>query len=198
MIYAIVLAAGRSTRMGTQKLLLPFAGTTIIEHIVDELLRSTVNHVLVVVGYQGKAVAQKLPSQSVTIVTNPDYKSGMLSSARCAIQALPRQCTAVIVVLGDQPTISSELVDKMVQAFEKTDRGIIVPCYRQKRGHPLMFSVKYQDEIMTNFDEVGLRGLLHAHSDDVFELEVSNPSVLSDIDSPEDYRRHITQPDQHP
>ncbi len=198
MICAIVLAAGMSRRMGTQKLLLPFAGRTVIAHIVAELLCSTVDHVLVVVGYQGKSVAQKLPKQMITIVTNPNYKSGMLSSVRCGIQALPQKCNAVMVVLGDQPAISSEIVDEMVQSFVKTDRGIVVPYYQQRRGHPLMFSMKYQNEIMTNFDKVGLRGLLHTHPEDIFELEVSSSSVLSDMDFPEDYRREVGQFDEDP
>lgn len=193
MICAIVLAAGMSRRMGAQKLLLPFAGKTVIAHIVAELLNSTVDHVLVVVGCRGKSVAEKLPKQSITIVTNPNYTNGMLSSVRCGIQALPQECTAVMVVLGDQPAISSELVDKMVRSFAKTDKGIVVPYCQQRRGHPLMFSVKYLNDIMTNFDKVGLRGLLHTCPKDVLELEVSNSSVLSDMDFPEDYRREVVQ-----
>jgi molybdenum cofactor cytidylyltransferase len=198
MICAIVLAAGMSRRMGVQKLLLPFEGKTVIEHIVAELLCSTVDHVLVVVGYQNKYVAEKLPRQSITIVTNPNYRNGMLSSVRCGIQALPQECSAVMLALGDQPAISTELVDEMVQSFVKTDRGIVVPYCQQRRGHPLMFSMKYQNEIMTNFDKVGLRGLLHTHPEDVFELDISNSSVLSDMDFPEDYRREVGQLDEEP
>lgn len=198
MICAIVLAAGMSRRMGVQKLLLPFAGRTVIAHIVAELLCSTVDHVLVVVGHQGKSVARKLPKQLITIVTNPNYRSGMLSSVRCGIQALPQECSAVMVALGDQPAISAEIVDEMVQSFVKTDRGIVVPYYHGRRGHPLLFSVKYRNEIMTNFDKVGLRGLLHTYANDVLDLEVSNSSVLSDMDFPEDYRREVGQFDEEP
>jgi molybdenum cofactor cytidylyltransferase len=191
MICAIVLAAGESRRMGSHKLLLPFGSTTVIAHIVDQLLRSVVNKVLVVVGHDEERVAEQLPGSSVEVVTNPNYKAGMLSSVRCGLQALPQECETVMVALGDQPAITSELVDEMVRLFSATDKGILVPLYRGRRGHPLLFSARYRDEILTRYDDVGLRGLLRAHPDDVLDLEVSTPAVLSDMDYPEDYRREL-------
>jgi molybdenum cofactor cytidylyltransferase len=191
MICAIVLAAGESRRMGTQKLLLPFGKTTVIGHVGDELLRSNLDGVYVVVGHEGNRVSEELSARAVTIVTNPNYKLGMLSSVRCALQALPQECEKVLVALGDQPAITSELVNRMVQSAITTDKGILVPVYRGKRGHPILFSIRYRDEIMTSFDNAGLRGLLQAHPDDLFEHRVSSPTVLSDIDCPEDYRREL-------
>ena len=187
MIYAIVLAAGGSRRMGAQKLMLPFGGKKVITHIVDELLASRIDQVIVVVGSDSDLIEGELSQRSVGIVANPDYTRGMLSSVRCGIEVLPTECSAVMAVLGDQPALSHELVDEMILKFGKTGGGILVPCYRGKHGHPLLFMVKYRDEIMTSFDETGLRGLLLAHPEDVFEMEVSDSSVLSDIDSPEDY-----------
>ena len=191
MICAIVLAAGESRRMGAQKLLLPFGGKTVIAHVVDELLRSDIDAVYVVVGHEGNRITEELSGRSVTIVTNPNYKLGMLSSVRCGLQALPQKCEKVLVALGDQPAITSELVNQIVQSSSTTDKGILVPLYRGKRGHPILFSTRYRDEIMTSFDNVGLRGLLQAHPDDILELTVSTPAVLSDIDSPDDYRREL-------
>lgn len=192
MICAIVLAAGESRRMGSQKLLLPFGNTTVIGHVVDELLRSDVDAVYVVAGHEGSRIAEQLSRHTVTVVTNPDYKLGMLSSVRCGLQALPQQCEKVLVVLGDQPAVTSALVNQMVQSFSATHKGILVPLYRGKRGHPVMFSMRYRNEVMASFDNVGLRGLLQAHPDDIFELNVSTPAVLSDMDHPEDYRRELS------
>ncbi len=189
MICAIVLAAGESRRMGVQKLLLPFGGTTVVGHIVSELNRSVVDTVIVVVGHDGDRVAEELSGRSVSIATNPNYKAGMLSSVRCGLDALPKQCDAVMVALGDQPAISAGLVDEMVQSFGSTDKGILVPLYRGKRGHPILFSVGYRDEVLERYDDVGLRGLLRTHPDDVYELDVPTSAVLSDMDYPEDYRR---------
>lgn len=189
MICAVVPAAGRSRRMGTQKLLLPFGDSTLIGHVVDELLRSVVDQVYVVVGHQRQRIMAELSGRPVSIVTNPDCDRGMLSSVRCGIGALPAQCEAILVALGDQPAITAELVDAMAESFARVQQRILVPVYRGRRGHPLLFSADYRGEILTGHDDLGLRGLLRAHGDDVFELPVSTAGVLSDVDYPEDYRR---------
>jgi len=193
MICAVVLGAGLSSRMGAQKLLLPFGGKTVIAHIVDQLLASSVDQVNMVVGHEGRSVSEELSGRKVTIVENPDYESGMLSSVRCGLAHLPDNCSAILVALGDQPSITPQLVDKMLQAFAATEKRILVPLYNGRRGHPLLFSQIYRDEVLTSFDDVGLRGLLHAHPDDVFELTVSSSAVLSDMDCPEDYRRELAR-----
>ena len=166
-------------------------GKTVIGHIVDELLGSDIEAVYVVVGHEGNRISEELSGRAVSIVTNPDYKRGMLSSVRCGLQALPQECETVLVALGDQPAITSELVNQMIQSYNTTDKQILVPLYQSKRGHPLLFSTQYRDAIMTCFDNIGLRGLLHAHPEDIFELNASTPEVLSDMDCPEDYRREL-------
>jgi molybdenum cofactor cytidylyltransferase len=191
MICAIVLAAGLSRRMGVQKVLLPFGGKSVIAHIVDQLLASKVDKVYVVTGHQAERIREELFGRPVSIVDNPDYESGMLSSVRCGLRALPKQCKGVLVALGDQPSIVSKLVDLMIQSFIASGRWILVPCYDGRRGHPILFSAHYRQEILTYYDDVGLRGLLHAHPEEIFELTVSTAAVLSDMDVPEDYRREL-------
>ena len=189
MIGAIVLAAGRSSRMGAPKVFLPFGGKSVIAHIVDVLLAAPLDRVYVVTGHHGARIAEHLSARPVTIVPNPHYDLGMLSSVRCGLQALPRECEAVLVALGDQPNITAQLIDDMLRAYRATDRGIVVPVHGARRGHPLLFAAPYRTEILNRYDDVGLRGLLRAHSDDVFELHVASASVLADMDLPEDYRR---------
>ncbi|MHC4117758.1 MAG: nucleotidyltransferase family protein [Planctomycetota bacterium] len=196
MICAVVLAAGLSRRMGAQKLLLPFASKTVIAHIVDQILAGAVDRTYVVVGHEGERVSRELSGRDVSIVSNPDYRSGMLSSVRCGLAAVPQECRAVLVALGDQPSITSELIGQIVQSFAATEKQILVPFYNGRRGHPVLFSEVYRDEIMTHYDDVGLRGLLHAHPDDVFELAVSSSAVLSDMDYPEDYRRELASAEE--
>ncbi len=191
MICAIVLAAGRSSRMGVQKLLLPFGGKTVILHIVDQLLTSTVDKVFVVTGHQPERISGELSGRRVSIVNNADYDSGMLSSVRCGLRALPKRCKAVLVAIGDQPSISTDLVDSMIRSFAAGEKKILVPCYEDRRGHPILFAALYREEVLTQYDDVGLRGLLHAHPDEVFELTVSTSGVLSDMDVPQDYRREL-------
>jgi molybdenum cofactor cytidylyltransferase len=189
MICAIVLAAGRSRRMGTQKLLLPLAGTTVIGHVVDQLLTSVLGGIYVVTGHQADRVGAELAGRRVHVVVNADYEAGMLSSVRCGLRALPRACEGVLVALGDQPSITSALVNEMVRAFAAGESGIVVPVHEGRRGHPLLFSVRFADEVLTRHDDVGLRGLLRAHPDDVLELPGGSQAVLSDMDCPDDYQR---------
>ena len=156
MICAVVLAAGRSRRMGTQKLLLPYAGSTVIGHIVEQIDKSAVQRTYVVVGSDRDAVSEAVSKHSVETVVNPDPDSEMLDSTRCGLRALPAECRAVLLVLGDQPGISSALVEALAKAFGRSDEGIAVPTYDGRRGHPLLFAIDYRDQILTQYDEVGL------------------------------------------
>ena len=196
MICGIVLAAGSSRRMGVQKLLLPFGGKTVITHIVDQLLESSIDRVHVVVGNQAERVSREISDRPVSIVINANYESGMLSSVRCGLQSLPRQCRTVLVALGDQPSMTSELINQMLHSFRASEKSILVPLYKGRRGHPILFSIVHRDNVLTHYDDVGLRGLLHSHPDDVYELTVSTSSVLMDMDYPADYRRELMSFDQ--
>lgn len=188
---AVVLAAGQSVRMGTQKLLLPFRHQTLIGHVVDQVLAGPVAGVFVVVGADEAGIRQALTGRPVTMVKNPDPAGDMLSSVRCGLRALPDDCQAVAVVLGDQPGITPELLRRLVRAFEAGPRSIVLPVYGGRGGHPLVFAARYRDEVLTRFDGIGLRGLLQAHPDQVQPVEVESASVLDDIDRPADYQRAL-------
>ncbi len=197
MIVAVVPAAGQSRRMGACKQLLPFAGTTVIGHVVDELLRSRVAEVRVVVGHQADRLREELAARNVRIILNPDYeRTDMLASIRCGLTGLPAECQAVLVALGDQPAIRAELVDAMIDRFAAAGRGIVVPTHAGRRGHPLLLATSYREEIMAGYDDVGLRGLLAAHSADALELPISESLVLTDMDYPEDYQRELARHEQ--
>jgi molybdenum cofactor cytidylyltransferase len=191
MIGAIILAAGRSRRMGVQKLLLPVGGRPMIARIVDEVLASPVDQVFVVIGEGGARVADALAGREVCFVTNPEAEGEMLGSVRCGLGALPQDAVAALVVLGDQPGITSDVIATLFGAFRNSGRGIVVPTHDGRRGHPLLVAMRYRDEILTRYDGVGLRGLLEAHPEDVFDVEVPFPAILEDVDRPADYSRTI-------
>ncbi len=193
MTRGILLAAGLSRRMGTQKLLLPFGGATVVEHIVDQLLASRMESVHVVMGSDADRLAGRLGARPVALVRHPEPAAAMLSSVRCGLRALP-PCEGVLVALGDQPSITSELIDDLVAAFDASGGGSVMPSDVGGSGHPIVFSMDYRDEVLTRFDEVGLRGLPHAHPDDVLEVEVATSAVLADVDYPDDYRRELDRP----
>jgi molybdenum cofactor cytidylyltransferase len=193
MISAILLAAGQSRRMGPQKLLLPFEGQTVIGHIADQVLAAPIERAVVVTANEGEAIRLALAGKPLTFVVNPDSAGDMLSSVRCGLKTLPAECTAAIVILGDQPTIRAALIGEMVQAFHSTRARIVAPSCHGRRGHPVLFSADYFAEVLTQHDGVGLRGLLQAHPRDIAEIEVADTAVLADMDCPEDYHRELSR-----
>ena len=198
MICAIVLAAGQSRRMGAQKLLLPYAQKTVIRNIVDQLLDSRLEEIFVVVGNDKEKITQQLVERPVHIMTNPDPQAEMLSSVRCGLQALPQPCQAVLVALADQLGITSEVINSLLAGFSSSEKDILVPVFQGKRGHPLLFARRYFPEVLNRFDGIGLRGILDAHPEDIYEMNVSTNAVLEDMDYPQDYRRELTKLDEDP
>jgi len=111
----------------------------------------------------------------------------MLSSVRCGLRACPQSCNAILVALGDQPSITPHLINKIIAAFDPTKHSIVVPTHAGQRGHPILFASAHRDEILTSLDNIGLRGLLAAHPVEVLEIESESASILSDMDLPDDY-----------
>jgi len=193
MACAVILAAGESRRMGTPKQLLPFGRSSMLETVITTFLESRAERVFVVLGYARDEIEPTIRHLPVEIVHNPGYKRGMLSSVQAGIKAASGKCKAVIVALADQPTIPVRVVDRLIVSFEETDKGIVLPTYGGRRGHPVVIDLRYSGEIMDLADETGLRGLLHAHPGDILEVPVESPEILADIDDPETYRRKLLQ-----
>jgi len=186
-IWAVVLAAGESKRMGEPKLLLPLAGRTMIEAVVEQALASRAERTVVVLGAERERIEAALCRFPVDIAFNPGYKSGMLSSAIRGIKALPGSAHAALILLADQPFITSRVIDAVIAAHEKTHKGIVLPVHGGRRGHPLLLDMKYREEIGRLNPEVGLKELLRRHPGDIHEVPVLDTAVLRDIDNRDDY-----------
>jgi molybdenum cofactor cytidylyltransferase len=189
MIWAIILAAGESKRMGQAKLLLPFGKTTIIETVVESVISSKVDKTLVVLGSRRRQIKERIGRFPVATTYNPRYRRGMLSSVIRGLEALPHSGEAAVVVLADLPGVPTSVIDSLIEGFRREKKGIIVPVYRKKRGHPFLLDLKYKEEIEHLSPGIGLRELLQRHPEDIFEVGVSTPAVLRDIDNAEDYSR---------
>jgi molybdenum cofactor cytidylyltransferase len=189
-ICAILLAAGRSRRMGTQKLLLPLAGKTVIAHVVDQLVSAALHPIVVVVRAGDGDVQNALGGRPVQFAFNSDPDGDMLSSVRTGLRTSPLECQAVLVALGDQPALSAQLIREMIDTFAASGRGIVLPVHNGQRGHPLLFSMRYRAEVLRSFDGVGLRGLPAAHEADIAEVQSTDAAIL-DMDSPDDYQREL-------
>jgi molybdenum cofactor cytidylyltransferase len=191
MIWAVVLAAGKSERMGSPKMLLPFGRKTLIENVVAGVMKFPVDGIFVVLGARRSEIERRLQAYPIKPVFNPDFEQGMLSSIRKGLEELPAEARAVLIVLGDQPWTPAAVVERLVSGFEREGKGIVVPVHRGRRGHPVLIDLKYKREIMALAPTVGLRELLLRHPDDILEVHVRTPSVLKDIDHPEDFRKAL-------
>jgi len=191
MIWAVVLAAGKSERMGSPKMLLPFGRKTMIEKVVARVLKSPVEGIVVVLGASRNEIGRRLKAYPVMPVFNPDFERGMLSSIQNGLNALPAEARAALVVLGDQPGIPSSVVERLLAGFERSGKGIVLPVHLRRRGHPVLIDLKYKREIMDLDPGIGLRQLLLRHADDVLEVPVRTPSILKDIDCSGDFRRAL-------
>ena len=192
MIVAVVLSAGESSRMGTPKALLPVDGQTFIERIVTALKKTTVSAIVVVLGHHLEEIRQKVAQLSVTMVVNQNYRSGQLSSLQAAIRSLEgKNVDAILVHLVDHPFLDSRLVDEMIKRFYESKKMIVVPLYKGRRGHPVLFSSKLFPELLAAPLEVGAKEVVHAHRGDTLEIQASDEGVTIDIDTPEEYRQHV-------
>jgi molybdenum cofactor cytidylyltransferase len=187
MIWAVVLAAGESRRMGTQKLLLPFGETTVVEAVVRTASASRADRVLVVIGADGEAVRRKIEGSGVEFAVNPDYRLGMLSSVQAGFRALPAEAEAAVIMLGDQPFLAAAVVDEVIGTYREGRKGIVIPTFRGRRGHPLLIDLKFREEVLALDPAEGLRGLVRARAGDIGEVEAGDAGILRDMDTPEDY-----------
>jgi len=186
-IWAVVLAAGESRRMGKPKLLLPVGHKTMIERVLDQVIASDVDGVLVVLGSNWERVSEQIKKYHVKVTVNPRFRLGMLSSVNWGFQALPREAMAALFVLADQPGIPTEVFNKVIAAYKASPRGIVLPVYKGERGHPVLIDRKYEAEAKRTDPEIGLRSLVYGHPEDVLEVEVSTAAIARDIDTPSDY-----------
>lgn len=193
MISGIVLAAGESKRMGRTKQLLSFGTSTILEHVVDNLLRSKVGEVVVVLGHESGRIKARFEGAPIKLALNPDYQQGMSTSITCGIMAISPESRACLIALGDQPLIRSEVVDRLISAYEEGGKGIIVPVYGDMAGHPVIFDMKYREALLSLTGDTGGKTVISAHPEDVRQVEVETASVIYDIDKWEDYQKQLEQ-----
>jgi molybdenum cofactor cytidylyltransferase len=196
MIVAVVLSAGESSRMGRPKALLPIDGVRFIEKIVTTLKLTRVRKIIVVLGHNAEEMRQKMADLPIEIVVNPDYKLGQLSSLSAALRHIESADDAanvdgILVHLVDHPYISAELVTLMIDRFYQSKKLIVVPRYGERRGHPVIFSRSIFPELLAAPPEEGAKTVVHAHRSETLELVTEDKGVTIDIDTPEEYRKHV-------
>jgi molybdenum cofactor cytidylyltransferase len=196
MISAIILAAGQAKRMGlpSGKQLLPLGKSTILETTIDYIIASEVDETLVVLGYQSEEISRRIAARPVKTVVNPDYLKGMSTSIAAGIAASDTRTQAYLFALGDQPFISTQVINLLLRAFEHDRSKIVVPIFDGKRGHPAIFPASYKQELLGLKGDVGARQVIARHEQVVAEVQVDSEGILLDIDTQEEYSA-FSQPD---
>ncbi len=191
MITGLVLAAGRSERMGTPKQLLPFGNLTLIEQVIRTLTRSRLGKdVVVVLGHRAMDIVKRISGLPVRLAYNPDPEGDMISSIRCGLAFIdPGQ--AFLIALGDQPLVTTGIVDRLIAEYERRPEGMVLPMHDGKRGHPMILSPAYREEILFEPIQGGLKALRDRHADSVRPVPVDTDAVLIDLDYRSDYEEAL-------
>ena len=185
-VAALVLAAGLSSRMGSNKLLATVDGKPLVRHAVEAAIGSSAAPVIVVTGNASATVREAIAPLTPTFTENPDYSKGLSTSLKSGLRSVPEDADAAMIVLGDMPAVSSALLDKLIAAFDPTeDRAICVATRHGKRGNPVLFARRFFPEILGIEGDVGARHLIAQYPELVCEVEASDDGPLTDIDTPE-------------
>jgi len=193
MISAIVLAAGESKRMGQTKQLLDWEGRTILQRVLENLSRSQVDEVILVLGHEAERIQQTLDTHKVKVVINRNYKEGMITSIQQGLINLDDKVEAFFIVLADQPGLGPEVFDRLISELRRVtpQKSIVLPTFRSRRGHPALFSAKYKKEALRIEGDVGFRQVLQEHPEEILTVEMDTDSILQDIDTPDDYMEYL-------
>jgi molybdenum cofactor cytidylyltransferase len=192
-ICAIILAAGESKRMGFSKMLLIFNGITMLENVIRNVTGSEIDYTLVVLGADGEKLTELVSRTSAGYCYNENYKEGMLSSVRCGFRNLPSDFEAVLVFQGDQPLIIPKIINRIIEEYRSSDKGILIPVCNGERGHPVLIDRKFTSDILTLDAGEGLHSLARKFPEDVLEVETGDPGILRDFDTYDEYKKEINQ-----
>ena len=192
-VAGIILAAGRSTRMGRPKQLLTFRGRTVLEWVVDNALASALHRVIVVLAHQAEAVKPLMEQREVTTAMNPSYEAGQSSSLKAGLKALTEETDAALFLLGDQPLVTPETIDLILAAFADSPSPIVMPTFDGQRGNPVLFSRGTFPRIEALSGDCGARALFREYAGEISSVVVQTPTILFDLDTEEDYRRLLKE-----
>jgi molybdenum cofactor cytidylyltransferase len=186
-IAGVVLAAGESRRMGQLKALLPFGCRTVIEQVLQPLLSAELSEVAVVLGHRADEIAAVLEPLPVRLLYNADYRLGMTTSVQVALRSLEPVPNAYLLALVDQPQIGPPVVQRLLAAHVRTRKGLVIPVWKGKRGHPLLFAAAYRPAVLALGPDQGLNVVTRGYPHDTLELPIENDDILRDMDYREDY-----------
>ena len=190
MLAAAILAAGESRRMGQPKALVPFQGSTFVEHLIAVTRHTRLGITRVVLGAGAEGIRVQLKIDPTWIVVNANWPKGQLSSIHAAIRSLPAGATEGILVCPvDHPLVSADLVGRLIAAFDRGGKLIVLPRYNGRRGHPVIFRAELYQELLAAAADVGARQVVWNHAGDVMEVETEEEGVILNLNDAESLRK---------
>jgi len=182
-IGAIVLAAGKSERMGRPKALMPFRGRTFLEGILGAIAESKIQYTVTVLGHNHAFIQANVTLENV--VVNPVYEKGMITSLQAGIQALPREVEGALIFLVDHPVIQTRTINALIASFMAG--RIVLPTFQGRRGHPVLFARSVLDEVMALPESSGANTVVRRDPGRIIEVALDDPGILIDVDTPADF-----------
>jgi molybdenum cofactor cytidylyltransferase len=189
-ISALLLAAGKGERMREVKQLLSLGEQRMIEAALDNLHSSRCDEIIVVLGFAADEIHPLVEDKKrVKVVINPQFEAGMSTSIQQGLKEISPRTTGILIALADQPFIPPEVINALIEGFATGAKGIVLPVYQGKRGHPVILDRKrYETELLGLQGDVGGKEIVQEHPEDVLEIAVASKGVVIDIDAPEDYQ----------
>jgi molybdenum cofactor cytidylyltransferase len=187
-VSAILLGAGESKRMGVNKLSLPWGKKTVFEHCLDTLLRSNVKEVVVVLNNRTKRMLQ-FRGKRAKVIMNPHYREGMSTSIRRGIRATDPNSQGILIALGDQPLLQKRTINALIRAFGQKRGSIVLPSYRGRGGHPVLFDRCYKKMLLSLQGDVGGKSIIERDPGNVIKVRTKSEAVIKDIDTWKDYKK---------
>lgn len=184
MVTGIIMASGLSARMGRYKLLLKYKGKFLIEHVLDAVNKSNLEDKIVVTG--NETIANLAQARDLKVVKNPHAYMGQSESIKRGLKEAS-EISGYAFITGDQPFLSENLINKLIEEFEKNQDKFIVPIYKGRRGNPVIFPWKYRNELLALNGDLGGKTILKNHEDNIYFVEVDEEYFLWDIDTEKDY-----------
>ena len=185
-VAAIVLAAGRSRRMGQFKPLLPFGDRTIIDYCIDSLKRGGVEDIVVVVGHRAADLQRHLKAANVVLAVNPEPDSQRSDSVACGVSQIPSRTRAILITPVDHPAVPAAVVTRLIDSWQK-GAGLVVPTWEGRGGHPVLVDSAFRNELLALDPSRGLRALFESDPGQVTRLDVDSGYIARDMNTWDDY-----------
>jgi molybdenum cofactor cytidylyltransferase len=191
-VAGLILAAGKSQRMGSPKALLRIYGRTFLEHIASEAQQSNLTEVKIVLGSQAELILERLPQLTANVVINPEYEQGQLSSLIRGLKTLEGySIDGLMLFLVDHPFVNRDLINELLDWFSSHNNPLVIPTFKKQRGHPIIFAHELFPELINAPVDAGAIIVVRKYQDKILHVETGQAGILLDIDTPEAYQEYV-------